>query len=176
MSTADKSTARPHVSTTHDPMGGGKPRLIFASGGRELPADDGGASGRPADFELLPGLTTIGSGSTCDLVLAGLADRHAEIRRDAADEYIFVAKDAAGRATVNGTQFGMRPLHTGDRIELGDWVMSFYREEFADHGRPYGGRQGSDRFHQQPERGPRDRGTSVEGGSQPADGDPGEYA
>ena len=176
MPTPDEPTPRPHVSTTHDPMGGGKPRLIFASGGRELPADDGGASGRPADFALLPGVTTIGSGSTCDVRLPGLAERHAEIRRDAADEYIFVANDPAGRATVNGTQIGQRPLHTGDRIELGNWAMSFYREEFADHGRPYGGRQGSDRFHQQPEPSPRDRGTSVDGGSQPTDDDPGEYA
>lgn len=155
-------------------MGGGQPRLIFASGGSELPEDEGGASGRPADFHLLPGVTTIGSGSTCDLRLAGLADRHAEIRRDDADEYIFVAVDPR-EASVNGARVDQIPLHTGDRLELGGWILSFYREEFADHGRPYGGRQGSDRFHQEPEPAPRKRGTSPGGGNQPTDKDPGEY-
>ena len=175
MPTEDEATSAPHVTTTHDPMGGGRPRLIFGSGGRELPEDQGGASGRPSDYELQAGVTTIGSGPTCDLRLAGLSARQAEIQRDDFDEYIFVATDPAAGTTVNGKQVGQSPLHTGDRIEMGNWTVSFYREEFADHGRPHGGRQGSDRFHQEPEPAPRERGTSADGGSQPTDSDPGEY-
>lgn len=33
-------------------------------------------------------MTTIGSAADCDLVLDGLAPRHAEIRRDEEDEYV----------------------------------------------------------------------------------------
>jgi hypothetical protein len=32
---------------------------------------------------------------------------------------------------------------------LGEWTMSFYREEYADHGRPYGGRIGGELGRQQ---------------------------
>jgi len=123
-------------TTTHDPRGGGRPRLIFALGGI-APA---GTVQR--EFDLLPGVTVIGSAADADLRLAGLAEHHAEIRRDQFDEYIFVDLGTAAGSRVDGQACGEQALHTGDRIELGNWMLSYYREEYADHGRPYGGREG----------------------------------
>ncbi|HEU5419213.1 MAG TPA: FHA domain-containing protein [Streptosporangiaceae bacterium] len=158
--------------TTHDVYGGGRPRLIFPLGG-QAPGD-----ARQAEFDLIPGVTLIGSGEDADLRLPGLAPRHAEIRRDAEDEYVLVDLGSPQGSRVDGCLIsgpdGLA-LHTGDRVELGDWTMSYYREEFADHGRPFGGRGGGQmlEFLVQPR--PRPRGTSPEGGREPAADDPGEY-
>lgn len=48
-------------------------------------------------------------------------------------------------------------LRTGSRVDLGRWTVTFYREEYADHGRPFGGRIGGELGHQrvQPQRRPR---------------------
>jgi hypothetical protein len=156
-------------TTTHDPHGGGHPRLIFAVGG-QAPANT-----EQREFELLPGVTAIGSGADADLRLDGLDERHAEIRRDAADEYIYVDLGSAAGSRVDGQPISEQALHTGDRIELGSWTLSYSREEFADHGRPYGGRQGGEFSHQQPQDEPRARGTSASGGSERKGADPGEY-
>jgi hypothetical protein len=156
------------VTTTHDTHGGGRPRLIFSLGG----IAEAGSEQR--EFDLLPGVTTIGSGPDSDLRLAGLDEHHAEIRRDDADEYVFVDLGSAAGSHIDGQPVGEWALHTGDRLELGTWTLSYYREEFADHGRPHTGRQGGEPFQlaQQP---PRPRGTSPEGGSEPTATDPGEY-
>jgi len=45
----------------------------------------------PEVFELLAGVTVIGSGPDADLRLAGIDLRHGEIRRDDDDEYSYVA-------------------------------------------------------------------------------------
>jgi hypothetical protein len=66
-----------------------------------------------------------------------------------------------------------KPLRTGDRIELADWTLSYFREESADHGIPFGGRHGGNPDPVQRE--PRPRGTSPEGGRDRTAGDPGEY-
>jgi hypothetical protein len=126
------------ITTTHDPQGGGRPRLIFAFGGSAP------AGSEQREFDLLPGLTVIGSGPDADLRLTGLDERHAEIRRDDGDDYVFVGLGAPGGSRVDGQPMGEHELHTGDRIELGGWLLTYYREEFADHGRPYGGRQGGE--------------------------------
>lgn len=158
--------------TTHDVHGGGRPRLIFSLGG-QAPGD-----ARQREFDLIPGVTVIGSGDEADLRLPGLAPRHAEIRCDPEDEYVFVDLGSPQGSRVDGSPMSGTdglPLHTGDRIELGDWTLSYYREEFADHGRPFGGRGGGElEWHpvQQP---PRPRGTSPEGGKEPEGDDPGEY-
>jgi hypothetical protein len=81
-------------------------------------------------------------GADADLRLAGLGEHHAEVRRDEFDEYIYVDLGTSAGSRVDGTTVGSRALHTGDRIELGTWTLS--REEFADHGGPYGGRQGGE--------------------------------
>jgi hypothetical protein len=157
------------VTTTHDPHGGGHPRLIFAMGD-EAPAD-----AEQRQFELIQGVTVIGSGEDADLRLGGLAEHHAEIRRNPADEYVYVDLGTPAGSRVDGHPVGEQALHTGDRIQLGDWTLSYYREEFADHGRPYGGRQGGEfsRQHLQPE--PRARGASAKGGAEQTPTDPGEY-
>jgi pSer/pThr/pTyr-binding forkhead associated (FHA) protein len=130
------------VTTTHDPDGGGRPRLIFAMG------DSAPAGAKQSEFDLVRGgVTVIGGGPDADLRLDGLDERHAEIRRDEHDEYLFVDLGSAGGSLVDGqpmAEQGGQSLHTGDRIKLGDYTMTFYREEFADHGRPDGGRQGGE--------------------------------
>lgn len=120
------------VTTTHDPEGGGRPRLVFAPG---LSAQPGG---RQRAVDLQPRVTTIGSASDSDLSIGGLAYRHAEIRRDADDEFVFVQLSSTHGSLVNGEPAGENLLRTGTRIELGGATMSFFREELADHGRPYG--------------------------------------
>jgi FHA domain len=157
------------VTTTHDPRGGGRPRLIFSLGGIAL------AGSGQREFDLLPGVTIIGSGADADLRLDGLDQHHAEVRRDAADEYIYVDLASSTGSRVDGQPAGEQVLGTGTRIELGRWTLSYYREEFADHGRPYGGRQGGELSIQPAQEEPRPRGTSPEGGSDRIGDDPGEY-
>jgi hypothetical protein len=45
-------------------------------------------------------------------------------------------------------------LRTGARFTMGGWTFVYARDEFADHGRPYGGREGGEGTYQpqQPER------------------------
>lgn len=50
----------------------------------------------------------------------------------------------SSEGTINGGRMGRRPLRTGDRVELGPWVLSYFREEHADHGRPFAGRAGGE--------------------------------
>jgi len=69
-----------------------------------------------------------------------------------------------------GQPVSQKPLRTGDRIEIGDWTLSYFREEFADHGIPGGGRDGGDQHPVQEE--PRLRSTSPEGGSDRTADDP----
>jgi hypothetical protein len=127
------------VTTTHDPQGGGRPRLILALGG-SAPART-----EPREFDLRHGVTVIGSGADADLQLPGLGDHHAEVRRrDDDDEYVWVDLGVPAGSRVDGQPMGEQELHTGDRIEVGPWTLTFFREEFADHGRPYGGRQGGE--------------------------------
>jgi hypothetical protein len=155
------------VTTTHDPRGGGRPRLIVALGGA-APQHAG-----QREFDLVSGVTVIGSGSQADVRLEGLETHHAEIRRDERDEYVYINLGSGPPGRVDGQPVSQKPLRTGDRIELGDWTLSYFREEFADHGIPFGGRHGGDTHPVQEE--PRPRGTSPEGGSDRTADDPGEY-
>jgi len=109
-----------NTTTTHDPRGGGRPRLIFALGG------DAQADAGQREFELLPGVTVIGSGADADLRLDGLDEHHAEVRRDAADEYLYVDLGTPAGSRVDGQPAGEQALRTGDRIELGHWTLSFF--------------------------------------------------
>jgi hypothetical protein len=159
-----------NVTTTHDTRGGGHPRLIFSVGG------GGRATSEAREFELLPGVTTIGSADDADLRLTGLEDHHAEVRRDASDEYVYVDLGTRSGSRVDGRPVvGQHVMRTGDRIQFGQWTASFYRDEFADHGRPYGGRQGGEGAIQRAQREPRPRGTSPDGGRDPSAADAGEY-
>ena len=126
------------VTTTHDPFGGGRPRLLFFAGPHPLPGQG------PRTFYLKPSGTTVGSGPKCDLVLSGVDELQAEIQRNDDDEYVLIARSADLPCRVNGREVTTALLRTGSRIELGSWVMSYFRLEFADHGRPYGGRIGGE--------------------------------
>jgi pSer/pThr/pTyr-binding forkhead associated (FHA) protein len=126
------------VTTTHDPQGGGRPRLIFSLGGSAPPGTE------QREFDLRRGVTVIGSAPDADLHLPELLDRHAEIRREQDDEYVWVDLGTPAGSSVNGQPMGQQGLHTGDRIELGGLTLTYFRDEFADHGRPDGGRQGGE--------------------------------
>lgn len=131
---------RRRVTTTHYIPGSGRPRLIFAVGSGDWDRS------RPREFDLLPGRTVIGSGPDADLRLEGLEARHAEIRHNADDEYVLYsfAPTGGGRPNLPHSSDDARILRTGSRIEIGSWRVAYYREEFADHGRPFGGRQGGE--------------------------------
>jgi hypothetical protein len=169
------SDAESSVTTTHDPAGGGRPRLLFsAESSARMAGSDDHAQVVQYEFPLVRGVTTIGSAPDAQLSLPEVSAREAEIHRDAADEYVFVPVGAAA-SRLNGADAVQAPLHSGDRLEIGDWVMSYFREEYADHGRPYGGRQGGELSDQKPQRKPRPRGTSPTGGHAQDEHDDGEY-
>ena len=139
------------VTTTHDPLRGGNPRLVLASSPHPGPDE------RRKVFRLTGEVTTIGSASDCDIRLPGLAHRHAEVRHDERDEYVLVRASAEGTTRVNGAETERALLRTGNGVQVGDWVLTYAREEYADHGRPYGGRIGGELGHQrsQPPQAPR---------------------
>lgn len=148
---------RPHtVTTTHDPDHGGNPRLVMTSPPHPRPED------RPPVYRLGREVTTIGSAPDCDIRLQGLAPRHAEVRHDEWDEFVLVRLAPPGTTKVHGAPVDRALLRTGTGVQLGDWSLSFVREEYADHGRPYGGRIGGELGHQrpQPPRHPRHRNVS----------------
>jgi hypothetical protein len=137
---------RPHtVTTTHDPDHGGNPRLVMASPAHPHPED------RSPVFRLGREVTTIGSAPDSDIRLPGLAPRHAEVRHDEWDEFVLVRVGAAASPRVHGLPVDRALLRTGTGVQLGRWTMSFVRDEYADHGRPYGGRIGGELGHQRPQ-------------------------
>lgn len=131
---------RRRVTTTHYLPGSGRPRLIFSVGSGDWDRS------RPREFDLLPDRTVIGSSPDADLRLDGLEAVHAEIRHNEDDEYVLYphAPTGGGWPNLPHSSDGARILRTGSRIELGTWRLAYYREEFADHGRPFGGRQGGE--------------------------------
>ncbi|MDH6237675.1 FHA domain-containing protein [Cryobacterium sp. CG_9.6] len=143
------------VTTTHYSHGSGRPRLIFVVGSENWNGQ------MPREFDLLPGVTTIGSSPQADLQLPGLKAIHAEIRHDEHDEYrLFAVGDVSGSSRPKEDGRGGsdgQVLRTGSRIEMGPWRMGYFREEFADHGRPFGGRVGGE-FAVQKTQAPRPRG------------------
>jgi hypothetical protein len=131
-------------TTTHAGEGEGHPRLVFIIGSDEW-------NGDPArEFALESDITRIGSAPDTDLTLEGLDPLHAEIRRNEEDEYVLFPFGTAQLSSEHesGGETGGHVLRTGSRVELGPWAMAFSRDEFADHGRPYGGRQGGEGAHQ----------------------------
>lgn len=129
-------------STTHAGYGEGNPRLALSHGGW---AYDGEGQ---TIFTLDADVVTIGSGAEADIVLEGLAPVHAEIRHDDRDDYVLVLHGDGGAPTVAGGPDVDRPgpqaLHHGASFSVGDWTLIFLRDEYADHGRPSGGREGGE--------------------------------
>ena len=134
--------ARPPVTTTHAPRGAGNPRLIMAPAPHPRPGD------LREVFRLRADVTTIGSDAGCDIRLAGLDPIEAEVRHDAADEFVVVRLGRRGNTRVHGAPVDTALLRDASRLNIGAWTMSFHREEYADHGRPYGGRLGGEIGHQ----------------------------
>lgn len=136
---------RTPVTTTHDPRGGGNPRLVLAPRPDPWPGDE-----QPV-FRLAGPVTTIGSDPGCDIRLPGLLPVHAEVRHDADDEFVVVHPGRGEPVRVNGEPVRQRILRTASRVEIGSWTMTFARDEYADHGRPYGGRIGGELGRQRPQ-------------------------
>ncbi|WP_210403825.1 FHA domain-containing protein [Salinibacterium sp. UTAS2018] len=142
-------TIRRKVTTTHYAPGAGRPRLFFVVGSENWNGQ------MPREFELRSDVTTIGSSSAADLQLPGLDSIHAEIRHDEDDEYVLRSFGAVGGGSrpLTGQEAGSRTLRTGALMEMGQWRIGFFREEYADHGRPFGGRIGGEMGHQKPQPG-----------------------
>jgi hypothetical protein len=130
--------------TTQDPEDGGQPRLVVSYGGEVLVADASANPTPPVDppsarlneLPLGPGTTTIGSAEGNDLRLEGLDDRHAAVVLADGDEYVVVDRSGDQGTRVNGERVGStlecgHPLRSGDRVEIGPWVLSYVREESA---------------------------------------------
>lgn len=143
--TTPRRDGEPYVpTTTHAQWGAGHPRLLVRSADARF------------EYPLTPDLVRIGSAEGSDVRLPDIAPLHATVQHDEQDEYVVTlhgegemnartesaAKDGAHRTET---------LRTGARFTAGPWTFVFMRDEFADHGRPYGGREGGEGAHQQPQ-------------------------
>lgn len=132
-------------TTTHDPDRGGYPRVVLA------PDPHPGPDARRTVFHLSD-RTVLGSHPVCDIVLEGLQPRHAEIVRTEEDEFVVRPLPPGREVRVHGAVVLTEALlRTGTRIDLGPWTLNYAREEYADHGRPFGGRIGGELGHQRPQ-------------------------
>ena len=134
------------ITTTHYTRGSGRPRLIFVQDATTWTGQI------PREVALSGEVTTIGSNPESDIRLEGLEGLHAEIRHDEQDEYVLVPHGpVSGSVATSGPSL----LRTGARMQMGQWCLAFFREEFADHGRPYGGRSGGELAYERPQFDPR---------------------
>jgi hypothetical protein len=118
--------------------------------------------------------TTIGSAPACDIQIDGLQALHAVVDRTADDEYVLTHVAAEGTSLVAGVPAKGSVLRTGAAVALDDIRLTYFREEYADHGRPYGGRIGGELGHQRPQRSPRPRAKGSVGKPR-TNRDPGRY-
>lgn len=131
-------------TTTHAGWGAGDPRLLVS---RE-------------DDRFVHHITTdivrVGSADGNELQLADADPVHATITHDDRDEYELILH---GEGEMNASSLTAETsdaerseiLRTGARFTAGPWTLVFSREEFADHGRPYGGREGGELDDQPPQ-------------------------
>ena len=115
------------VTTTHDPVAGGRPRLLVALVG-VIMVEPNGELGQ-ASFDLLRGVTRIGTGLQCSVRLPGLDTVQAEVVWDQFDEYVFKQVSSKVDSRINGELMGTHSLRTGDRLEMGDWILTYARED-----------------------------------------------
>lgn len=129
-----------HGPTTHSKYGAGEPRLVM------IGVED--AAERPV-YLLNHEETTIGSADDCDIVLEGLLPHHATISHTDTDEYVL---DSVGQtqsespgeeSPYDDAPKGARLRH-GSGFTVGAYSFAFQRSEYADHGRPFGGRAGGE--------------------------------
>lgn len=153
----DRSDEGYTPTTTHAEFGAGNPRL-------RVSRDD-----LRSEFALEVDVVRIGSGADNELRLEDADPVHATITHDDRDEYV-VELHGEGEMNTNPDADATHPgerkqtLRTGARFTVGPWELVFARDEFADHGRPFGGRQGGEYSDQplQPSRPGYDEAASVE--------------
>lgn len=106
------------------------------------------STGSP-EFPLIREITTIGSAPDNDIVLEGLLPHHARISHTATDEYVLDSLEdtetssAGEESPTDDAPTGARLRHGGIFVIRG-YGFSFQRSEYADHGRPFGGREGGE--------------------------------
>src|SRR5690606_12518661 len=129
--------------TTHAEWGSGAPHLLVSRGGEDRFV-----------FDLTEDEVSIGSAEGNGLVLAGTDAVHATIVHDDEHEYVQPLHgggemNASTRSAPDGPRAEV--LRTGARFTMGDWTLVFGRAEYADHGRPFGGREGGELSDQPPQ-------------------------
>ena len=134
-------------TTTHAEFGAGNPRLRITRDGER------------SEFALEAEVVRIGSAPDIELRLDGADPVHATITHDERDEYVLELHGEGEMNTnpdADATHPGKRvqTLRTGARFTVDAWELVFARDEFADHGRPYGGRLGGE-YSDQPLQPPR---------------------
>lgn len=135
-------SARPRrVTGTYDPARAGSPRLVHVP---DMALPDTRRTIYRLGDEVL-----IGSAEDCDIRLPGLEPYHCRVVHDQQDE--FVAHAVGGWIRIHGARVEEGLLRTGARLEIGEHCLVFAREEYADHGRPFGGRIGGELGHQLPQ-------------------------
>jgi hypothetical protein len=140
---------RRRVTTTHDPLGGGDPRLVYYL----APPQEGGER---QVLHLRRGSTTVGGGAEDDLRVPGLRPGHLRVERDpASDEYEVVPVRGATTLVSGRVAEKRERLRTGTIVRVGELSLTYVRDEYADHGRPYGGREGGEFSRQRPQPRPR---------------------
>lgn len=160
---SDSGTDGYTPTTTHAEWGAGRPRL-------RISRDD-----ERTEFLLDVDEVRIGSAAGNELRVADTDPVHATITHDERDEYVLTLHgegEMNASASTDGAHSApdTETLRTGARFTAGPWTFVFAREEFADHGRPFGGRKGGE-FDDQPLQPPRPD-YSDEGGAPGPDVDP----
>jgi hypothetical protein len=126
------------------PPGAGHPRLVRATLGHAAVGSPE-ADGIERSYSLSVDVTSLGSAPGNDIFLAGTDAEHAEVRREAGgDEFVYHHLSHTGESRVNGVVVNDAGLHHGDRVSIAEWTLIYQRDEFADHGRFDGGRQGGE--------------------------------
>ncbi|QDZ15154.1 FHA domain-containing protein [Humibacter ginsenosidimutans] len=122
------------VTTTHAAWGAGNPRLLVSRDDQRFVFDIEGDE------------TRIGSAADNELRLEDLDVLHARIQHDDRDEYVLTLLGSGESELPAESSDRGEPtvLRTGARFMLGPWTVVYQRDEYADHGRPYGGREGGE--------------------------------
>ena len=129
-------------TTTHAEWGAGDPHLRITRGDERFV------------HHLVSDEVRVGSAEGNELRLAETDPVHATITHDERDEYILTLHgvgemNANPHTAETGAGENTQILRTGAHFTAGPWTLVFGREEFADHGRPFGGREGGE-FDDQP--------------------------
>ncbi|QPZ39022.1 hypothetical protein [Paramicrobacterium chengjingii] len=141
MESNDAGPADESAATTHSGWGAGNPRLRVSSESDRFV------------YDITTDIVNIGSAESNELRIDGAAPLHATVHHDENDEYVLtLIEDGLMNANPEATATeGTRTeiLRQGARFTAGPWTLVFARAEFADHGRPFGGREGGE-FSDQP--------------------------